>query len=315
MAAKITRYFETCDGSGAVALDERFFAVCNDERNSLRIYPARSEAKKVRPIWSENFSEFLDVARKNECDLEGGARIGDLIYWIGSHGTDSTGEEQVARRRLFATKIVREAGQFALREYGHPFKHLLRDLIDDERYEGFKLEKAALRATKTKKGLNIEALGATPAGELLVGFRSPQVKNEEGEESALLVRIKNPQELVRNPRKKAKLGAPILLDLDGLGFREIVAWKTGYLILAGAYDAEPDFALYFWSGWPGDEPEKLKANFGSLRPEGLVVYPGNPDEVQVLSDDGTLEIDGERCKDLPKKEQCFRSIWLKLPKL
>ena len=40
-----------------------------------------------------------------EADLEGSARVGDLIYWIASHGRDSNGRRQPHRLRFFATPI------------------------------------------------------------------------------------------------------------------------------------------------------------------------------------------------------------------
>jgi hypothetical protein len=44
--------------------------------------------------WMIAISDFLNVGKHEECDLEAGARIGKFIFWIGSHGTDSDGNEQ-----------------------------------------------------------------------------------------------------------------------------------------------------------------------------------------------------------------------------
>ena len=94
--------------------------------------------KKARPVWDKNISDFLDVDKHEECDLEAGVRIDKLIFWIGSHGTDSDGNEQPARRRLFATEIVKnEDGSFELKMHGKPYKHLLDDFFDDTRLKKF----------------------------------------------------------------------------------------------------------------------------------------------------------------------------------
>jgi hypothetical protein len=85
-------------------------------------------------LWTILIHSGNCVFKYEEGDLEAGARIGKLIFWIGSHGTDGEGVEQPARRRLFATEIVRGAdGNFALQTHGQPYKHLLDDFFVDER--------------------------------------------------------------------------------------------------------------------------------------------------------------------------------------
>jgi Protein of unknown function (DUF3616) len=310
--ANITHYFEACDGSAGVALDDRFFASAEDEHNTLRIYESHPpDGQKAEPVWDKNISDFLEVDKHEEGDLEAGARIGKLIFWIGSHGTDGEGVEQPARRRLFATEIVKGAdGNFALQTHGQPYKHLLDDFFVDERLKKFDLEKAASAPTKSADGLNIEALCATPEDDLLIGFRAPIPGG-----NALLVPLKNPKDLIDGNDGHAHFGEPILLDLGGRGFRDMAPWRGGFLIVAGPFDAAADFALYFWTGKLSDPAKKLAADLGELRPEGIIVYPGDPSRVQLLSDDGKQQPGGKKCKDMEKSERRLQSVWIDVPAL
>ena len=49
--------------------------------------------------------------------------------------------------------------------------------------------------------------------------------------------------------------------------------------------------------------------------EAVIVYPNQRGSFQLLSDDGTLEIGGVCCKDLPDSQQKrFRSVWITPPR-
>jgi len=62
-----------------------------------------------------------------------------------------------------------------------------------------------------------------------------------------------------------------------------------------------------------DAAKKLAVDFGELRPEAIVIYPGDPNRVQLLSDDGKQQPGGKKCKDMEKSERRFRSIWIDVP--
>src|SRR6188474_519548 len=71
-------YFGMCDASAAVALGHDSFAVANDEDNVIRIYLRQPPAL---PLSTFDVSAFLNLSRgAQEADLEGGARIDDVIY-------------------------------------------------------------------------------------------------------------------------------------------------------------------------------------------------------------------------------------------
>jgi hypothetical protein len=297
-------YTGMCDASAAVAIGADLFVVANDEDNILRVY-RRDEAGA--PVASFPLDAFLDLdpkhPKRSEADIEGAARVGDRIYWITSHGLNKDGEERPNRRRFFATEVREVGGKIRLTVVGTPYKDLLKDLEQESDLGTFHLDKAAGRKPESKDGLNIEGLAATPQGHLLIGFRNPLPKGR-----ALLVPLKNPDEIIRG--EKAKFGKPITLDLGKRGVRSIERGpeEDQYLIVAGAPDDQKDFRLYRWTGDGDDAPERIPGiEFGGLNPEALFfTSEGGRGRVHVLSDDGGQIVDGQECKDLDESQRRFR---------
>ncbi|HVV73788.1 MAG TPA: DUF3616 domain-containing protein [Verrucomicrobiae bacterium] len=296
------RYLGMCDASGAVPLSSNLFAVACDEDNVLRVY--RSETPG-HPIKEVDCNAFLGVRGKSlEADLEAAARMGDRVFWIGSHGRNRNGKERQNRDRFFATDIKINGDDVDLIPVGRPYELLVDDLLADPRLSRFHLGEASRYAPKEWAALNIEGLSATPEGTLLIGFRNPVP-----EDKALLVPMLNPNDVVQGQR--ARLGDPIQLDLGGLGIRDIAWYGGNYLIIAGSYDGGRDFRVYRWKGGEAI-PERIKVkHLNDYHPEAIVIYPEKGGgAVQILSDDGTLKIEGLPCKDQPPELQGFRSFWL-----
>jgi hypothetical protein len=298
-----------CDASAAVALDEQHFLVANDEDSILRLY---HRDRGDLPLQEFDLNTYLKPDGKEgkyqEVDIEGAMRVGQRIYWIASHGQNKNGKPRPSRHRFFATDIATKDGYF-ISGVGKPYERLLDDLAGDVRLKGYDLREAAKKAPKSQGGLNIEGLGAAPDGKLLIGFRNPIPGGK-----ALVVTLENPDDvLFKNERPK--LGEPAMLDLGGRGVRSL-DYQTGpkaFLLVAGAYDTSKSFALYLWSGKPGDEPKPLEAHdFGGLSPEAFVVYPGEK-RIQILGDDGTKNVDGQECKEVDNPaKRSFRSGWVAL---
>jgi len=295
----ITTYRGMCDASAAVALDAEHFAVADDEHNTLQIY-RRGQAA---PVGALDLAQFLGA--KKEADLEGAATLDGITYWIASHGRNAAGELRPDRHRLFATEQVPGSAPPALRTVGKAYRRLLDDLKSAPSLARYQLAEAATRAAEAEGGLNIEGLAATPQGQLLVGFRNPIPDGK-----ALVVPIENPRDVVLND-KRAHMGAPRELDLGGRGIRSVEQIGSGYLIVAGPPADEGSFALYRWSGKANDAPVRLALDFGSLRPEALFQVP-NTHGVQILSDDGGIDMGGVPCKKLPAGQRVFRSITVEL---
>lgn len=290
-----TLYRGTCDASAAAVLDDEHFVVASDEDDDLRVY----RRGQPEPVATLPLAHHLGATA--ESDLEGAARVGGRIYWIGSHGRSAKGKGRRDRHRFFATEIDFSTLPPSLKPPVAVHRDLLRQLMADASLGRWRLSEAARLAPEAPGGLNIEGLAATADGRLLIGFRNPV---RDG--MALVVRLDNPDEVMTGGA--AKFGPPVALDLGGRGVRSIDRMESQYLIVAGPVADRGDFALYRWSGQAPDAPRLLpEAPLGTLRPEAIVVWP-NGRQVQVLSDDGGVATGGVACKDRPRAAQAFRSI-------
>jgi hypothetical protein len=290
-----------CDASGAVPIDDRHFAVADDEDNVIRVYDAFAGGKPVRRT---NLSKQMALARKGESDIEAATSVGGRAFWLSSHARNAHGEVDPNRSLLITTDLP--ALDARLEVQGQVYRHLLEDLEHAPALERYALERAADLPPKAPGGLNIEGLTAMPEGPLLIGFRNPIPAGK-----ALLVPLVNPD--AAYSAGPLRFGTPLELDLMGLGVRSLSHWRGQYLIAAGpAGDGGPR-RLYRWQG-PGAQPVLLaEGAFEDANPEAFFTAESN-DEILVLSDDGERLIGGKACKKLgPKRHKQFRGLWLRLP--
>jgi hypothetical protein len=294
---------EMCDASAATAIDAEHFLVADDEENVLRLYGSAGGEPKGK----FDLNAFLGAKKKSEeADLEGAAQLGELNFWIGSHGRNSKAKESPHRQTLFATKAVKKGDAWSVEPVGQPYTGLLDDLLADSRLGKFGLKAASELAPKSEGALNIEGLVSTPDGHLWIGFRNPLPENR-----AIVVPLLNPLEVIEG--KKAKLGDPITLDLGGLGIRSIGRHKGKYLIIAGAYNEEQMPKLFVWAGDASAPKEAGGIQLGGLNPEGLAFRRGDEERYLILSDDGGEVIGGKDCKKLKDSSlKRFRGTWLQL---
>ncbi|RYD66355.1 MAG: DUF3616 domain-containing protein [Verrucomicrobiaceae bacterium] len=288
--SQTTLFHGMCDASAATALDAERFIVADDEDNILRVYK-RSGGEAV---YQYDVSEFLGNQGKKkpkEADLEAAAQIGNLTFWITSHGRNSKGKDKPERQRIFATELTAEGEKIEIKPVGQSYTGLLDDLLESKSLEKYDLKAAAQLAPKDQGGLNIEGLSATPEGHLLIGFRNP-IPNGK----AILVPLLNPKEVIQG--KKAELGTPVELDLQGLGIRGLGFYESRYLIIAGSPAEGGKSRLFEWM--PGTTPKAIPdVTLEGMNPEGMAFHTADGrNEYFVLSDDGSLEVDGKRCKDL-----------------
>ena len=267
--------------SAAVDVGQGRIAVANDEDNRIRIYKAETGGA---PESETDVGRFLGVQGRNvEADIEGAARIGNRVYWIGSHGRSKDGKPRPNRQRFFCTEILAVDGAPPrLAPAGQACHTLLDQLALSREAQGLDLDRARGLPPNESGGLNIEALAAGPDGSLLIGFRSPIPGDK-----ALVVPLRNPAEVVEG--RPARFGAPLLLDLDGRGLRDM-AWDGRQFILlgggGGGENRKP--RLYRWEG-PGKVPTALAAkHLKDLNPESVTVY-GEPGQESLLvcSDDAS----------------------------
>jgi hypothetical protein len=284
-----------CDASAAVALDDDHFVVASDEDNTLRVY----RRGQPQPVATLSLARHLGTIK--ESDLEGAARVGDRVYWVSSHGRNSSGKVREDRYRLFATEVDNTTVPPTLKPPVAAEVGLLRQLIGAASLKAWRLDAAARLAPEAPGGLNIEGLSATADGRLLIGFRNPV---RDGK--ALVVALQNPRQVLAGAA--AMFGPAIALDLGGRGVRSIERLDGGYLVVAGPTADQGTFALFRWSGAATAAPQPIPdVALGTLRPEALFVWPRDG-RVQVLSDDGGVQTGGVACKDRPAAEQAFRSI-------
>ncbi len=299
-AAEFTICRGMCDASAVVMLDDDYFLVANDEDNLLRVY---SRTRGGSPAQVFDWSAFLNLDRRSpEADLEGSAVLDGRAYWISSHARNKKGKDRPSRRQFFATTFGVTNGAVTLTPVAQPYNGLLADLLQAPQLRRFDLAAAAERAPKTTDALNIESLCATPAGSLWIGFRNPIPEGK-----ALLVPLLNPTELGSGAR--ARLGEAMLLDLGGLGVRDMTWFHGRYFIIAGSYDGKGESRLYEWQGGDAMPRQLAHPELNGLNPEALAGFfaHGKP-HLLVVSDDGTLKIGGVDCKEVTDPEQKYFRI-------
>lgn len=293
-----------CDASGAVSLGGDMFVVGDDEDNILRVYDARRGGAPVRSV---DLSPDLELPAKRkppEADIEAATGLGSLSFWLTSHGRNSSGQKQPSRLRFFATQET-DAGPELV---GRPYSQLLDDLLADPRLAAYALAEAETLAPKSSGGLNIEGMTAMADGSsLLIGFRSPVPQGR-----ALVVPVLNPTEIVRDGAR-ARLGEPKQLELGGLGIRSLSWWRGRYLIISGGTASEATSRLFTWRGGDDAPVPVSQVDLTGLNPEAFFT-PEQAEEILLLSDDGTVPLDGVECKRLkdPSRKR-FRGVWVRLP--
>ena len=327
VAAEETFFYGSCDASAAVALDKNTFVVADDEDNILRIY---SLERPGMPLAQYSLDTFLGVQDDShpESDIEACTRVGDLIYWITSHGRNKKGKWRSSRYRFFATKIINQEGKFDLKPEGIAIDDLLSALLSCEDLNlkasvGVIGEDSGKSLAPKENGLNIEGLSTNADGSALyIGLRNPIPGKQ-----ALLVLLKNPNAVIHG-QSKPIFGAPVYLKVQSRGIRSIEysSYHLRYFLIAGDRSDKLSSVLYSWDGVPGSVPNRIKS-FTNLNPEAIAPIPDH-DKIRIFSDDGTVAhrvvqkdsfdklVDGKcACKSLkdPKKKR-FRSLVLALKK-
>lgn len=265
------------NASAIALLDPNWFVAASDESNVLQVFPVDSEGPSVAQVDLSGAAAVL--GKSTEIDLEGAARIGDRVYWIGSHGRNKDGKPRSNRQRLMATRVEKDGTTMRLVPEGRPYSGLLTELLADPRYEALGIRRAAANPPE-QGGINIEGLGSTADGGLLIGFRSPLVDGK-----ALLVPVLNPKEVLDG--QKLRLGDPILLDLGGLGVRDLVWSGKEHFLIGGGVKGAAKAKLFRWTGGSAAPEEVKGTGFKHFNPEALTVTGSGQDiELLVLSDDG-----------------------------
>jgi hypothetical protein len=313
------------DASTAMPIDANWMFVGDDENQVLRIY---SRTRSGGPIGGRDFSpllnivDFYDDGSPKEVDIEGSTRVGNRIYWVGSHSHAFNATERTNRARLFATDVSGAGTNTQLKLVAH-YDFLKLDLLawdannrhgQGAHYYGFAASAAEGADPKAPdgSGFNIEGLCMAPGPNnttnAYLAFRAPLVPptGPAARSKALLIPVLNFGKLTakRSGPGSAQFGPPIELNLGGRGVRSIEgSGGTNYLIVAGppgAGDNLPppgNFKLFTWTGQPADPPQERDADLTGLNPEGIVQVPPGvwtpTNEFQIISDNGTNRFYGD----------------------
>ena len=311
-------HYGASDASTAIALDSDYMIVADDEGNSTRLYERYSDGAPIRTYSMPEFGS-------SEIDLEASARVGDTIYWLGSHSNNKSSEYKKARSVVFTTTVSGTGAGTEL-TYGGKYTGLRTDLIAWDAANDNRLGLAAACSLEggahpdQTNGCNIEGFEFAPDGTTgLLGLRSPRVDGK-----AVIVPVENFASLIGGTTS-ASFGDPILVDLGGRTIREIRGNGAGdYFITAGVpddVDSDAGWALYRWNGLAASAPYLVNLlpnttgdagqETGSY--ESIVEVPSQVrvgSSLQLLTDNGTTVFyaDGIAGKDIsPSALQKFRS--------
>jgi len=243
-------------------------------------------------------------------DIESSTRIGNTIYWMGSHSNRMDGADRPNRERIFATELS-GAGAGATLTYTGRYDYLEDDLVAwdaadghglGSNYFGLAASSAGGVVPEGDNGFNIEGLTIAPNGTTAyIGFRAPIVP-AANRTKALLIQVNNFASIMGingGTSGAAQFGAPIEFDLCGLGIRSIERNSANeYLIIAGpsGAPANPLFKLYTWTGNPADVPTPTNTDLAALMTggsfEGIVELPAplTASTFQLIVDNGATDI-------------------------
>ena len=313
----VNYHFGSADASTAIALDDEYMLVADDETNVIRLYSRTETGPAIREF------DFPELGSK-EVDLEASARIGNTIYWFASHGNNKDSEYKEVRSVFFETSIS-GAGLDTELSYVGKYSGLRNDLLALDAENNNRLDLATACSLTvgthpdTTTGCNIEGLEIAPDETTgFIGMRAPLVDGK-----AVIVPVTNFTSLV-GAAATAKFSDPILVDLGGRTIREIRANRDGdYLITAGVpddLDQSTGWALYRWNGEASSAPYLVTLlpnttgdavqHTGSY--ESIVEVPAPLEigaDIQLLTDNGTTVFyaDGVEGKDVAAGLMKFRS--------
>lgn len=311
-----SRYYTgASDASAAFPVDANYMFVANDEDEVLRLYPRTQSGP---PVAALDIRPSLGIAK--EADLEAVIRVGNRLYWIGSHGNDREGNAEPTRNMCFATDLS-GSGASATLSYVSKFTNLKSNLISWDNANGHGLGSSALGLSASAaagvlptvaQGFNIEG-AAYLNGKCYLGFRAP-LQNTSARNKALVIPVNNFTTVLDSGSGTMQFSAPIFLDLGGRCIRDMAVNASGQiLILAGPVGdtatVTPAFALYLWDGQAATTPVRVSsaidaaATSSTGSPEAIVEVPASISlnaQVQILHDCGTVDFynDGTEAKDL-----------------
>lgn len=306
------------DLSTAIALDANWMLAANDEDQVIRLYDRNNSGLPIK-----TFDANVNLGLAKEADFEATIRLGNRIYWIGSHGNDREGNSEPTRNMSCAYDVAGTGAATTL-TFVNKFTNLRSNLIAWDNANGHGLGSAALGLSASAaagvlptvaNGFNIEG-AALSGSNVLLGFRAP-LQSTSARDKALVIPVTNFATVVNSGSGTMTFGAPVFLDLGGRAIRSMANTPSGQiLVLAGpvgdSSSISPAFALFLWNGSASSKPVRLSSSLDSAAtngggsPEAIVDPPAEialGSQVQVIQDNGTTIFynDGTEAKDLAQR--------------
>ncbi|MFD0745932.1 hypothetical protein ACFQ1L_31925 [Phytohabitans flavus] len=312
-----TYYYGDADASAAVDAGDGYILVADDEHEIIKLYKAGQSGNPVKEY------DFAAVPGGRELDIESAARVGDLVYWIGSYGNNRDGESRVERQTTFTTTVTGSGANTELTLASvlpATPSSLFSALLAWDSGNGHGLGANRLKFVAGARsgvqpnppnGFNIEGFAFAPGSTstAYLSFRAPSI-TVDGTERALIVPVTNFDTLVAGTAPQPQFGAPILLDLGGRTIRDIRKnAHDEYLISAGPGLGNDTWALYMWNGDPAAAPvfnqvlPTIDARVGGAW-EAISIMPdriAGGAKVEIVSDTGDAPLYGPTAaKDLAR---------------
>ncbi len=280
------------DASTAIALDDNFMIVADNEDQVLRLYNRTQSGLPVAtfPISDATLGitqadNDFNPPKVREVDIEASTRVGNQLYFMGSLSNASNGNSnRPNRNRVFAVDISNPGPAATLNFVGH-YDTLRQDLIAWDVANGNPLGLAASTANGESSekddgsSFNIEGLTMAPGSDTVayLGFRSPIQSPGGVRTMALVVPITNFPALFTGAAPV--FGEAIQFDLgtlaDGTG-RGIRSMESNDKWNADGTRASTGTQVLIVAGPPAGAPAGETNPFKLVTWDGLLDVNGDP---------------------------------------
>ncbi|KUJ74340.1 hypothetical protein AVO42_02715 [Thiomicrospira sp. XS5] len=272
------------DNISGLAITDRFMALATDEGTALQILPKRNGVYHAEPSGQITLTDTPD-----ELDLEGLAWRKPYLYAIGSHSkkrkkikpgaSDKKNlkrltpiHDEPSRNVLFQIRLNEALEVTATR------KRSLMPIIQNN-----KMLAPFIALPSKENGIDIEALAVTKK-HLYVGFRGPVFRGN----LAAVLKLDLAEKTFELTDPKLRL-----VNLNGLGIRDMMADDTQLYLLSGPVNEVPNlYQVHKWDGKTNfsTAPPLLTLESPKGKPEGLVVQKQlkSPGLVIFIVQDGVL---------------------------